>query len=218
MGGTTMQRRKFLIGAGALAAGSAAAMGSGAFSAMQAGRDADINVVNDASGLIALNDETPSDVIREEDGQLLIDFTADGSAGGVNVDSRYQVGVPGGLGFVAGQAESEGFFDVPVGQPVGPDPAFLVVNQDSIIHDVTLEYEADASDVGGSELFLYFVPGVGGNSQAGKGLVEVSGTNTTASYTADLSPGSGIAVVLFVDTRDGSTTDDLSGTLTVSAD
>ncbi|MES3160593.1 MAG: hypothetical protein PPP55_03370, partial [Halorubrum sp.] len=50
-----MERRKFTIGLGALATGSAAAIGTGAFSAAFVGdRDANITVSGDADALLAL--------------------------------------------------------------------------------------------------------------------------------------------------------------------
>ncbi|WP_246987440.1 hypothetical protein [Halorientalis marina] len=49
-----MKRRKFLIGTGALAAGSAAAVGSGAFTSVSAARTVDVNVAGDDSALLAL--------------------------------------------------------------------------------------------------------------------------------------------------------------------
>ena len=51
-GHTTMERRKFLIGAGALASGSAAAVGTGAFTSVTADRDLTVNVAGDASAFL----------------------------------------------------------------------------------------------------------------------------------------------------------------------
>lgn len=216
-----MQRRKFLIGTGALAAGSAAAIGSGAFTAMQAGRDADINVVSDSEGLIALTDETPSDIIRESsNGELLIDFTADGSAGGVNVDSRYQVGefvainknfTPGVPPLLEGTSSN-----------VMSDPAFNIVNNDTVNHEVGVSYECDASDIGGARLIWQF------EDEARQYFIDLTGTSTSGSVLVDgkgadpaPEPGDAVHAALFVDTR-GYTGDaddlDLSGTLTVSAE
>jgi hypothetical protein len=77
-----MRRRKLLIGMGTLAAGSATAMGTGAFTAMSAGRDTTINVVSGADGLVALSPgpNITSDIVRESDnpGKLVVD-TCDGS-------------------------------------------------------------------------------------------------------------------------------------------
>jgi len=49
-----MKRRKFLIGTGALAAGSAAAVGSGAFTSVSATRSVDIDVIGDESAYLSL--------------------------------------------------------------------------------------------------------------------------------------------------------------------
>jgi hypothetical protein len=47
-----MKRRKFLIGAGSLAAGGAAALGSGAFTSVQADRSVDVTVAGDANAFL----------------------------------------------------------------------------------------------------------------------------------------------------------------------
>lgn len=49
-----MRRRKFIIGTGALAAGSAAAVGSGAFTSVSAARSVNVAVTGDDSALLAL--------------------------------------------------------------------------------------------------------------------------------------------------------------------
>ncbi|WP_229125329.1 hypothetical protein [Halapricum desulfuricans] len=50
------KRRKFLLGMGSLAAGGAAAIGSGAFTKVNANRTAQINIAGDSSALLALDD------------------------------------------------------------------------------------------------------------------------------------------------------------------
>lgn len=49
-----MQRRKFLVGLGSLAAGGAAAMGTGAFSRLEADRDISVEVVSDANAFLGV--------------------------------------------------------------------------------------------------------------------------------------------------------------------
>lgn len=49
-----MQRRKFIIGMGALASGTAAAVGSGAFTSVTASRNVDVEVADDASAYLRL--------------------------------------------------------------------------------------------------------------------------------------------------------------------
>ena len=85
-------RRKFIAGLGALATGSAAAMGTGAFSTMTAERTANINVTNDASGLIGLS--AKGEQASKENGELYIDTSAGNGSGssGVNPNSTYQFG------------------------------------------------------------------------------------------------------------------------------
>jgi hypothetical protein len=49
-----MQRRKFVVGLGALASGGAAAMGTGAFTSVEADRSVDVNVSDDAGAYLRL--------------------------------------------------------------------------------------------------------------------------------------------------------------------
>jgi len=70
-----MQRRKFIIGTGALAAGGAAALGSGAFSSVSADRGVTVEVADDNDAYLGLEAKR-SDIISEdgEDGQLTLDL------------------------------------------------------------------------------------------------------------------------------------------------
>jgi len=77
-------RRKFLIGMGSLAAGSAAAVGSGAFTSVEANRDVEIGVTGDASAFLqiepakegeSLTPNAEEYVHTEGDGTVYLDFT-----------------------------------------------------------------------------------------------------------------------------------------------
>lgn len=204
-----MERRKFIIGAGSLAAVGAAAMGSGAFSAMSADREATIDVVNDADGLLALEDDHPSDVVRgTADGELVIDFTAGEQYGaeGVNVDSRYEVG------------ETDLSDDDPETGPQG-NPAFFIRNQDTSTHTVTLEYTLDDVEAASNlDSWLKFQTETLDDQKFG---VEIGNgpdfTATSDEASGTLDPGERTGVSIIVVTGE-STVDDLSGTLTVSAE
>jgi len=219
-----MERRKFIIGAGALATGSSAAMGTGAFSAMSAEREANINVVNDGSGLVALTPgEHSGSIVSESDnsGELTIDFTAGGNAGGVNVNSRYQVGY---FGEKYGWMAPEEALGDNQGDPYA-ESAFEVINQDTDAHSITIDYEF-TEDPGNARVFL-----MASTRQAD--VEATSGTNIPKRrqwYSAEengslvfdnddldhrLSSGGKIGVSILVDTRDSSTEIDLSGTLAV---
>jgi len=114
-----MDRRKFLIGAGSLAAGGAAAMGSGAFTQATATRQVDVNVVNDTEGYMSFvidNDEVANGqyATLNENGEVVLSFTEEagsdsfgGPAGrGVNANSVYYFD---GVFGIANQAQDEAF-------------------------------------------------------------------------------------------------------------
>lgn len=216
----TMQRRKLLIGLGSLAAGGAAATGTGAFTQLSADRNANINVVNDAAGLLALKDETPSDIVRQENGQLRIDFDPAGNGAGVNVDSYYRIGNIANYNFIRPGA------DLSASANPYDDPAFYVVNNSNSHRDVTLEFTLDSP----SESTLIIVaqdkehkvemndPGayieVGDSDGDAHGLSD--STNTGPYAGISLPPGgkAGVSLAIFAD---DDAADSLSGTLTVSA-
>jgi len=97
-----MERRKFLIGAGSLAAGSAAAMGTGAFTSVQADRTVSIDVAGDASAFLSIEkaEEDGSDTPNAEEyvhidgnGEVSLDFTQaddtdDSAASGINQNAK----------------------------------------------------------------------------------------------------------------------------------
>ncbi|WP_147439904.1 hypothetical protein [Haloarcula sp. Atlit-7R] len=74
-GAKLMQRRKFLIGLGSLAAGTAAATGTGAFSTVQASRNFTVGTTGDASAELALEGANNEYVTDDGvDGELEITF------------------------------------------------------------------------------------------------------------------------------------------------
>lgn len=220
-----MERRKFVIGLGSLAAGSAAATGTGALSAMSATRGASINVVNDASGLIALKNTSPKGgaVRTKSNGELEINFSPGGD-GGVNINSKYQVGA---LFDVTGDLTE----NVQGNSPTN-GPAFKITNNDTAGHTIGLEYTLD-SDVGnlnedGSKLILQARPAGdglpadedGNTPETIRGFtVENGNTNPSLQYQKPLQPGKYIGVSLLVDTTgEGASTDEnLSGTLKLTS-
>jgi hypothetical protein len=223
-------RRKFLIGMGSLAASGAAAMGTGAFTTMNAERNASINVVNDANGLITLEPGSGADErVYQSDGELEIGFTSDRGATGVNVNSRYQAG------------EIRPDHNLPNNvEPVGPqgviytNPAFKIMNQDTANKEITLSYELDGSvNEDGSLLHIGFrgpdssyaagsTVGSGGPGTLNSWLQVYHG-HTNPSYTfdggAEITPGGMLGAGIFVDTRGSGadTNEDLSGRLRIEA-
>lgn len=99
-----MERRKFLIGAGALAAGGAAALGSGAFSRVESQRQVSIEVAADPDAYVGLQPlesaNSQNYVALDDNGHLYIQIDGEGNqqdvdgyenpdlGAGVNSDSR----------------------------------------------------------------------------------------------------------------------------------
>lgn len=93
-----MQRRKFLIGAGSLAAGSAAVMGTGAFTSVDARRTAKVNVSGDSAALLGLDASSGTNsayATQTGSGEVRVEFDATddvyGDANGVNPDALTKV-------------------------------------------------------------------------------------------------------------------------------
>ena len=161
-----MERRKFVIGAGALATGSAAAMGTGAFTAARVdNREANIAVNGDDAALIQLipgydesvagADSTVSDnrVDYDDSKQLYISFEADDESGsGVNPNSTYQVGAIGDTDAEKGLDESNiaGISSSDVlnggaGNGVSDYPAFVIRNESDETYNISIGYDAESA-------------------------------------------------------------------------
>jgi hypothetical protein len=91
-----MDRRKFLIGMGSLTAGSAAAMGTGAFTTASSARTVSVNVAADSSGFVEITALNGTYASGTGDGQLELNFNEnsglgifDGDAEGLNPDSTF---------------------------------------------------------------------------------------------------------------------------------
>jgi hypothetical protein len=85
-----MERRKFVVGLGALASGSAAAMGTGAFSSVTADRTATVSIADDSSAFLGLtvgNSEL-SEYVDESGNTISIKLAGENvQGGGVNPDA-----------------------------------------------------------------------------------------------------------------------------------
>ena len=147
---------------GSLAAGSAAAMGTGALSAEITDRNASIQVSGDTGSLIRLipghhdnNNSSVSDnrVYINDNGQLGISFSDDEGGSGINPNSTYQVGAIGSdaqeaLNVLPNRPAKS---DVLYGEAVGDsdttydDPAFYLQNSTDNEHKIEITWEEDSS-------------------------------------------------------------------------
>jgi len=98
-----MERRKFVVGLGSLAAGGAAAMGSGAFTSVEADRSLSIDTAGDANAFLSISraEKNGSVTPNAEEyvhgdpssGQVSLDFTqadytTDATASGINKNAK----------------------------------------------------------------------------------------------------------------------------------
>ena len=132
-----MERRKFVIGLGALAAGSAAATGTGAFSQMTTtGRDMTVDIVNDDAASIALVPGSNSGKVAfiDDHGDLTIDLGADS---GINTNSHYLFGDVA----VGGDHEPSDIFEVD--QNFQEESDFGTIGEDTFIQWYVTVYDGD---------------------------------------------------------------------------
>ena len=203
----TMERRKFIIGAGALATGSSAAVGTGAFSTMTSGnRDANVDIVADSDAVITIESGMDSEIVSENsDGELEVDFSSD-NADGINPGSSYQLGYP---------LSNDAYSRWETGNPEnGDESAFTVTNHDSRSQDITIEYDASNGNTGNTGEQIKVRTTYEGSSKED----DFAGTDDTpASVTVD-NVGSGETVYVALLFRAGDTDLDFSGEITVSAE
>ena len=214
---------------GALASGTAAAVGTGAFSAAQIrGRDANINVSGDGDALIQLipgyqhtdGEGTVGDhrVYHDDDEQLEISFDDEQGGTGVNRNSTYQVGAIGEnvASFLndepfAGASPELSFDDVLYGagasntnNSVRDDPAFVVRNASDQEIDIQLSYNDEESPDDSTGALILVGPGAntGGGAQLA-GTPFNDDVNTDFETTAfGLDPGQYAAASLIVKVGD----------------
>jgi hypothetical protein len=140
-----MQRRKLLAAMGSIAAGGAAAVGTGAFTSVSAERSVDVNVADDADALLAIrrdtrDGETPNaqEYVDVSGGTVSIDLTGtDSGATGVNDEATTVIDDLLAI-------ENQGTQGVYVGytHPASPNGNFALYHEDQDFLD------PDASDPG----------------------------------------------------------------------
>jgi hypothetical protein len=91
-----MERRKFVLGVGALAAGGAAAVGSGAFTSVQAERDITVDTANDANayvGIAPYNGPNGQYASVNNDGTVSLDFTSNDNDSDTGLNAQAKVNI-----------------------------------------------------------------------------------------------------------------------------
>ena len=135
-----VKRRKMLIGMGALSAGAAGVLGTGATNNFNVyDRGMSVNVVADGnSGVIGLLDTSPGDIVNTAgDDKLEIDFAEYSASDGVPLDSWIELGNTNDFDNEATPSNSYG------GGGLAENSVFAVANY-AAGQDIELEYEFTA--------------------------------------------------------------------------
>jgi hypothetical protein len=200
---------------GSLAAGSATMLGTSATTTFSLNdRGVGANVVADSNGAIRLADRTPENniVTQNSSGELEIDFAKD-NATGVNIGSVVEIG------------------DVSDPSLGGGDPAFAIENQATADLDLEVVFEAGSNySSGGSELTFgvaydgdpdILTDTIGSSVSSGDRVTiyDQDDTGSGAFFSDSLSSGqrAGFALRVDADKQGSSTSDNLSGTLDITA-
>lgn len=206
-----MKRRKLLIGASGVTAGSLA-IGTGAFSSAHVDRSASITVTSDANGLVGLVPNPDVAGVKMNSPELTIDLEDPG----INVNSVYQ------FGLFEGELENEypeNFpFNADANEPAEDlsegrdgDPfksAFAVVNQTNSKKRV--QFTLDINEVSVNDTTFAFEIHQQ-NEQIG--LIESGPGDKTVDD--ELGPGEAFGVSFIIDAGEDALSDELSGSMNV---
>lgn len=213
-----MNRRDVVIGLSGLVGAGALASGTGAFSAAEATREASITVVDDSHGLVGLVPNEEIAGVKTDPNQLTIALGVDDEPG-VNVNSVYQFGkfvTDDGVEEITGDTFSVVTSDDPADMSMGQDSlesAFAVVNQSTQDLDVTLTFDLDDEMDGGTEYAFELQSSKGDTgSREGKTTSPIDG-----SLDGQLDVGESFGVSFIVNALDGLVSDEISGSLSISA-
>ena len=187
-------RRKFLAGVGALASGSAAAVGTGAFTNVSAERSVSVNVASDSNAYVGVDTSVGENANFSElnGGQVEVSLDGDGVAGeGINRNSNN--------GFlelfeVQNQGSNTAFFFV--------DPTTVTIDGNSVYYREADDYiDPQATNITGEGDFGGSLTGVYTNAISGTSRSDSNGDPTTPVF-----PPSKVAKaynVVFSDFTDG---------------
>jgi hypothetical protein len=190
-----MQRRKFIAAMGSLAAGGAAATGTGAFSSAQANRTVSIDVVGDSAAYLALsrgpNEDVEEDVVtKSDDGQFAINL--DGTGTGTENDDD-----DGASGL--NQNATTQFANILTAENQGTDDVIFGVDVTDIMGKSWIEgFDVYAHDDYGSPDYdgAVFQAGVGATAE-----VDPEGSPVNPKL-IDLDEGEGVDLSFSVETND----------------
>ncbi len=224
-----MQRRNFILGLGTATAGGSALLGSGAFTSVSADRDISVNVAGDNSAFLRMTpvvhkiEESDPATVYENDGQLTVDVTQ-GGAQGVNVNALTWIGTPNFRDQSSWVDEDDDNIEWIDDHRYTPRAAFGIENRGTQEYELTFEYEF-AGNPGDSTIEFHIYDGAAPEFDDDFPRVYEPSLTGTEPATVPAGDGDGsfglgkrIFASIKIDTTEGSVDDDLSGTLTITAE
>jgi len=210
-----MNRRKLILGLGTATAGAVTTLGTGAYTAAQATRDAEISIVDDSHGLIGLIANPDVSGVHDDSGELAIDLSGDS---GINQSSIYQFGyfVDDSDAETIDALSNSGFpfrQDMPSGgtNPDNFGSAFLIANQTDNEQTLEINYEVDPGNDIETEFWFE-----AHNEGEQKGLIDEA-VDTSKQIT--LAPGQacGVSFLIYAPPSKDTLGDEIEGSLSVTA-
>ncbi|UWG50670.1 DUF1102 family protein [Halalkaliarchaeum sp. AArc-CO] len=192
-----MERRKLLIGMGSLAVGGAAAMGSGAFTSVEADRTVQVDVANDANAFLALEGkDTPNgnEYVANDgtSGTLTLDFSST-SEGGNGLNQNGETIIRDLF-----EIHNQGTQEVVVGVTDLPDGMSIYADDDDVVPPEGITLNQDAQGAGSNNLprldagesltrvgVIFRVDDELGDGGPADALLNFDGTITINAYTED---------------------------------
>ena len=192
-----MERRKFVVGLGALAAGGAAAAGSGAFTSVEADRNVEVDVADDSDAFLALEGkDTPNgnEYVDDDgtDGTLSLDFS-ETTEGGDGLNQNADTIIRDLF-----EIQNQGTQEVVVGVTDLPDGMSIYADEDDVVPPEGITLNQDAQGEGSDDLprldtgealtrvgVIFRVDDELGDGGPADALEDFDGTITVNAYTED---------------------------------
>ena len=140
-----MNRRNVLVGLGTIVAGGGAALGTGAFSSVEADRTVNVNVAGDSSAFLQF-DPSVSGYAENTEGTLQINLDANGPSSGSGLNANATTTIDP---LVNAGNESDGGIDL----YIKTDDSNATVNEGAAIENTVL-YSSDGSEAGTIEFIF----------------------------------------------------------------
>lgn len=205
-----MNRRSVLSILGCFTGSLATVTATGAFNSSRINRNAQLNIANDASGVLGLRGNDRVSGVREKNDELTIDLTGTG----ININSTYQFGAFAEDPSVDPTPEDLELItvDQPSNTEGGFDSAFVVQNRSGESQYIKIELARSSSDTSDMDTIFLFQIHNEGNP---RGYISYPGE--VSPYVTELTPGTAIGVSFVVNANNGHKNEEFNADIKIKA-